>query len=354
MIDFKTYLDNVVKDPSVFYGEVKPSFIIEFQERCFVVTCEKLRKDLKSLGISDGIYVSIITEETKDVPSSLDENKVFLFCENKPRKNSAAAKIISGIVKKLFPDKEFNLTGRRGLTSLVGPPSLPNLVVGKYNDILSVSKNIDDTSKELYVKILAVMKNGKKSILQKYVSPMFKMYNELVVPKKADLVVSGGIYNSLEVSRILSQIGPNGKLLGFEPDKTRYLELKNLKFRNFEIKPNALSNRAKSVYYFDDKSDKPKISKSGSAEISLTTIDTILNGKECDLIKLNINGTELDALEGAKSTIKNCKPKIQVLLEPKNIVAIPKLLLSYNEDYTFYLGYYDKFNNLNNIILYAI
>ena len=108
------------------------------------------------------------------------------------------------------------------------------------------------------------------------------------------------------------------------------------------------------MYYFDDKSDKPKISKSGSAEISLTTIDMILNGRECDLIKLNINGTELDALEGAKSTIKKYKPKIQVLLEPKNIVAIPKLLLSYNEDYTFYLGYYDKFNNLSNIILYAI
>ena len=354
MIDFKTYLDNVIKDPSVFYGEVKPSFIIEFQERCHVITCEKLRKDLASLGISDGIYINVITEETKDVPSSLDENKVFLFCENKPRKNSVATKTINGIVKKLFPDKEFNLTGRRGLSSLVRPPDLANLVISKYDDILEVSKNIDDTSKELYVKILAVLKNGKKSILQKYISPMFKMYNELVVPRKADIVVSGGVYNSLEVSRILSQIGPNGQLLGFEPNRTRYLELKNLKFRNVEIKSNALANRAKSVYYFDEKSDRPRISKSGSAEISLTTIDMALNGNACDLIKLNINGTELDALEGAKATIKNYKPKIQVLLEPKNIVAIPKLLLSYNADYTFYLGYYDKYNNLSNIILYAI
>ncbi len=354
MTDFKTYLDNIIKDPSVFHGEIKPSFVIEFQERCYVVTCEKLRKDLSSLGISDGIYINVITEETKNIPSSVDENKVFLFYENKPRKNSAASKIIEGIIQKMFPEKEFNLIGRRGLNSLVQPPNLTNIIINKYNDIIDVFQNIDDTSKEIYAKIIAVLKNGKKSILTKYISPSFKMYNELVIPRLADIVVSGGIYNSLEVSRIFSQTGPNGILIGFEPDKTRYQELKLLKNRNFKISPKALSNKVKSVSYFDSSSNKPRLSKNGLYEVSETTIDAELHGEKCDLIKLNINGNELNALEGAKSTIKNFKPKLQILIEPKNIVAIPKLLISYNEDYTFYIGYYDKFNNLNNIILYAI
>ena len=66
----------------------------------------------------------------------------------------------------------------------------------------------------------------------------------------------------------------------------------------------------------------------------------------CNLIKLNINGYELNALKGARTTIIKQKPKLQILLTPENILSIPKLLLSYNPNYTFYLGYYDMCNNL--------
>lgn len=355
MINFKTYLDNVIKDPGMYSGEVKPSFILEFPERCFVITCEKLKKDLAFLGIEDSMYINVITEETGDFPSVIDKNRVFLFHESRPRKNSAAGKTIEKIVNKIFPEDKFDLQSRRGLTSLVLPPKLAYILTEKYEDVLKISESIDSTSKEFYIKLLTVLKNGRKSILTKYISPEFKMYNELVVPSKNDTVVSGGVCNSIEVTRIMNQIGPKGKLIGFEPSKIGFDELGKIHKRNVEINKLALSSFSSPFVRFDENGGDSKVDPRGSNEVKQETIDAVLhNEKKCNLIKLNINGYELNALKGAKRTITRWKPKIQVLVVPENVVEIPKLLLSYNKDYTFYFGYYDKYNNLDNIILYAM
>ena len=355
MIDFKTYLDNVIKSPDMNPGEEKTSFILEFQERCYISTCEKLRKDLKASGIMDGSFVTIITENTKDIPSLLDKRRTFLFHESRPRKNSAAGKIIERLVNKIFPGEDFGLSTRRGLTTLIRPPDLTNILIDNYDDILEISESIDDTSKELYVKILAILKNGKNFLLDKFITPKFKMYNELVVPFTNDLAISGGIYNSIEVNRIINQIGANGTLIGFEPNKQRYQELKKLTYENFIIKPYALGPDPKSYTQFINDGEDSKIVDSGNTEVVVTTIDAeMAKNNKCNLIKLNINGYELEALNGAKSTISKYKPKLQIYLTLQNIVEIPKFLLKYNPDYTFYLGYYDRYNHLDDIILYAM
>ncbi len=97
-----------------------------------------------------------------------------------------------------------------------------------------------------------------------------------------------------------------------------------------------------------------KLNDSGKMEVVATTIDSELRGDKCNLIKLNINGSELEALKGAKKVISKFKPKIQTFLTLENIVEIPKFLIACNDAYNFYFGYYDKCNNLDNIILYAI
>ncbi len=354
MINFKTYLDNVIKDPGMYSGEVKPSFILEFPERCFVITCEKLRKDLALLGIEDSMYINVITEETGDFPSVVDKKRIFLFHESRPRKNSAAGKTIEKIVGKMFPDEDFDLQSRRGLTSLVLPPNLADILKDNYEDILKISENIDSTSKEFYVKLLAILKNGRKSLLTKYISPEFRMYNELVVPAKNDIVVSGGVSNSIEVTRITNQIGPKGKLIGFEPSKIGFDELKHIDKKNVKISKTALFSSPTPFVRFNENGGDSKIDPRGIDEVRQETIDSILHGEKCSLIKLNINGYEFNALKGAKRTITRWKPKIQVLVTPENVVEIPKLLLSCNDKYAFYFGYYDKYNNLDNIILYAI
>ncbi len=88
--------------------------------------------------------------------------------------------------------------------------------------------------------------------------------------------------------------------------------------------------------------------------IETTSIDEILKGGEATYIKMDIEGAEYEALLGAEKTIKKYKPKLAISIYHKrcDIWEIPKLLLSYNLDYRFYLRTY-SFSG-NDTVLYAL
>ncbi|MCC6014052.1 MAG: FkbM family methyltransferase [Candidatus Verstraetearchaeota archaeon] len=78
--------------------------------------------------------------------------------------------------------------------------------------------------------------------------------------------------------------------------------------------------------------------------IELTTIDKFVNDNSLDvgLIKMDIEGHELEAIKGAKNTIINKKPVLMIsLYHTGDAFEIPKLLKSWVPEYEF------RFLNLN-------
>lgn len=78
-----------------------------------------------------------------------------------------------------------------------------------------------------------------------------------------------------------------------------------------------------------------------SKSIPTITIDDYVanNGlSKVDFIKMDIEGAELDALQGARRTIQEKKPKLAVCLYhlPEDPVAIPRLINEFCPDYQFY------------------
>ena len=72
------------------------------------------------------------------------------------------------------------------------------------------------------------------------------------------------------------------------------------------------------------------------------------------MIKLDVEGAELKALQGAEKTILQCRPKLAVCIyhKPEDIVEIPAYLLSLHSDYKFYIRHYQM--SANETVLYAI
>ena len=68
---------------------------------------------------------------------------------------------------------------------------------------------------------------------------------------------------------------------------------------------------------------------------------------------MDIEGSEVKALEGAKNLICEYKPKLAISIyhQRKDIWEIPILLLKYNPDYKFYLRVYSFTGN--DTVLYA-
>ncbi len=99
-----------------------------------------------------------------------------------------------------------------------------------------------------------------------------------------------------------------------------------------------------------------RVSESGSVEIETVTIDEIADPADpVTFIKLDVEGSELNALRGGAKTIRASLPRLAICVYHKrdDIVTIPDYILSLSPDYKLYLRHHSWFT-YNETVLYAI
>ncbi|MCO6679215.1 FkbM family methyltransferase [Cutibacterium avidum] len=72
-----------------------------------------------------------------------------------------------------------------------------------------------------------------------------------------------------------------------------------------------------------------------------------------DMIKMDIEGAEVEALKGAEQTIRKFRPRLAICIyhSPEDFEAIPRLIDSFGQDYRFALGHYS--GSLLETVLYC-
>ena len=112
-------------------------------------------------------------------------------------------------------------------------------------------------------------------------------------------------------------------------------------------------NRAGIVSFKSGLEGMSSIDNDGQIHIETVRLDDILRGKQISFIKMDIEGSELEALQGAEEIIRNQKPKLAICVYHKkeDIISIPSLLLKYNSNYKFKLRHYST--SPSETVLYA-
>lgn len=95
------------------------------------------------------------------------------------------------------------------------------------------------------------------------------------------------------------------------------------------------------------------ISNDGDVIVEVDSIDNMVN-RPVTFIKMDIEGSEYQALLGAKKTISKYKPKLAICIyhKPEDIWELPKLIHEVNPEYKFYLRHYSF--GCNETVLYAL
>jgi len=168
-----------------------------------------------------------------------------------------------------------------------------------------------------------------------------------------------GYYATLE-SKL---VGKTGKVIAIEPSpvNVKYLE-KNLKLQgqnNYEVHNLACGNTDEDItFVIRDISNMCRVANEGEVEsgdkkfvkIPVKKLDTFLSEKQLprlDLLRMDIEGSELRLFEGAIETIRKYKPMIQMELHPGHLGPDnTRKVLQFlkNEGYefsTFMIGYLD-------------
>lgn len=91
----------------------------------------------------------------------------------------------------------------------------------------------------------------------------------------------------------------------------------------------------------------------GRYKIPVDCLDNLINEK-VTFIKMDIEGSEYNALLGCKRIISEQKPKLAICVyhKPEDIIEIPELILSLNNEYRFYIRHYSTI--WGETVLYAL
>lgn len=174
--------------------------------------------------------------------------------------------------------------------------------------------------------------------------------------------VDCGAYDGDSVREYLDFVKGNrsepGNIYAFEPDEDNYAKLK----RSFENNKNVRSicmgcwDSCTELHFEADSEETSSISESGGISIKVTTIDEVVKKDKISCIKMDIEGSELAALRGAKQTIQRDYPMLLISAYHKidDLITLPQYIKSIDKEnrYKLYLRHHAL--TRPELVLYAI
>lgn len=166
-----------------------------------------------------------------------------------------------------------------------------------------------------------------------------------------------GCYD-FETSQIFMEKCPTyNKVICFEPNKDnqKLIEQKIKQFgeNKVEMIPYGVWNK-RDTLYFGGSGSSAMVSESGIEKVEVVTIDEVIKDK-VTFVKMDIEGSELNALKGAARTIINNKPRLAICVyhKPEDILEIPLYILNLIPEYKLYLRHYSNYF-ATETVLYAV
>lgn len=197
----------------------------------------------------------------------------------------------------------------------------------------------DEKSKKDYIDILNFKVSGKVDYLLNSFCDKESIYSNILRLNDSESIVDLGAYDGDTIREFTAYTkGKYNKIIALEPDAKSYKKLiKNTaEMKNLETYNMGAWNEKDTLIFAKEQSRNSHISASG-VPVKVTDIDSLI---DCPvtMIKMDIEGSEMKALDGAKRIIKTYLPKLYVCAYHRNedLFALGKKILSLNDKYTLY------------------
>ena len=221
--------------------------------------------------------------------------------------------------------------------------------------IIFSSRQYEDQMREQLIEL-----NIKNPVMKEEELCLFcgVQYFDVFKANKHEVLIDAGAYDGGTVKDFIQWCeGGYDKIYSFEPDFANYEKCKSFIERNHIERIHLLQKGTfdtERIVHFDMSGDGgASVKADGASIIETTAIDQVLNGKRATFIKMDVEGSEIESIHGAKDTIEKYKPRMAVCIyhKPLDFIEIPLELLKINPAYKFYIRHYAS--NLCETVLYA-
>jgi FkbM family methyltransferase len=212
----------------------------------------------------------------------------------------------------------------------------------------------DEDSRAVFASAVRARSDGDAGFFR--VSPYREYDHPVVRARPGDTVIDAGAYWGDSARRFAWQLRGRGSIVALEPSPKNYRRL--VRQRLPGLIPLCLGAwNANEVLRFSEKGGSSQITDQGDSTIHVAPIDWIvreLDLQRVDLLKLDVEGAEREALAGASETLQRFRPKVQLSIyhRRQDIYELPQLLSSTLDDYRYYVGHHGPYHTETD--LYAI
>ncbi|MEC5126525.1 FkbM family methyltransferase [Verrucomicrobiales bacterium BCK34] len=171
--------------------------------------------------------------------------------------------------------------------------------------------------------------------------------------QKGDVCLDVGAHKGVVTHMLAKRVGDTGQVIAFEPQKELFEWLKRMissfRFSNVAIESVALAEESGNrTLYRSGVTRSGSLTEDSDTHFESITVEAIALDKYCEsraqdkisFIKIDVDGFELQVLEGGAQTLKKFKPTLLVEISDKDLKPVTSLLggLGYGEPEFEYRG----------------
>lgn len=200
----------------------------------------------------------------------------------------------------------------------------------------------DNYSRKVFSNIINFKISGDISYLNDITTSKSEIYKNIIMPTKAETFIDLGAYNGDTIKEFLKYTDDTYSFIyAVEPDKKSFKKLVKAvgEFQNLQA-INAAAWSIETQIPFASKAGRQSSVTASGDIINTVSVDTLIKNRPASLIiKMDVEGTEREAIWGACHTIAHAAPKLMISLYHRNedIFKLPLLIHSLRPDYKLYM-----------------
>lgn len=226
-------------------------------------------------------------------------------------------------------------------------------------DIACVFSMLQDrASKDLFLSWLRFRVTGDPIYMPKIQADNIYFPPDIPERNRPDNFIDCGACSGDTIRLVRKKFGVLQSIRAFEPDSGNYRQLiclnnKTVFSKDTVLFPCGVWSSTAQLSFLSHGSLDSQISKEGNNKVQCIAIDDCLNGYKPSLIKMDIEGSELEALKGCRHMIMSTQPDlaISVYHKPDHLWKIPLLIKEMVPTYKYFLRSHGA--NGYDVVFYA-
>lgn len=223
----------------------------------------------------------------------------------------------------------------------------PSKIIAAREEIMDMMLLIKDSeSRSSFFKNIKSRFTGELGIIPSAIDKCIQFKNEFLKANKEEVFVDAGAYTGDTLKLVLESPPLEFReFIALEPDPQNFTRLQKLvgtldeklrsKITTFPVAAGSFNGE---ISFDGSGTEQARISLSGHIKAKCRRIDDLLGDRGITFIKMDIEGAELDALEGASDIIKNQSPILAVSVYHKidHLWRILALINNIKKGYAFF------------------